>query len=404
MMTIPFTQLIHRNDRLTLIGLMLLAGIGNLSLSLHPFIVGGAIDFLGFSAARAGHLAAVEMAGFALGSFTASLRIHVWNRQWVGAIGAILVIGGNLLSCFLTTYEPLLVTRTISGLGSAFALSVFSSTAAATPNPVRTFGIVNSTSIGGSGVLIWIAGYIIAAWGLPGIFLSIVGLTIVFSIGIFTLPARVDTTIDLERATMYEPVVSKFQAKIGIPMCLGLMLFMFIGQYAIWAYQERIGVGIGMESQEIGFWIGAGRLIFGTAASLLASYIGLRIGRIWPQVISITGCIFGVSIVVFGTTPFTFAFGSTLLTTAMFYGLAYQQGLLSGFDRKGRANVAGDMMGTIGMALGPLMVSFLVAEGGYQVVGWLSSGILLIALALALPPAIMLNRLDKKSGARGRQR
>jgi predicted MFS family arabinose efflux permease len=379
----------------TLIGMVLVSAISNLGQSVQPFIVGGAVDVLGLSTIKAGQLASIELVGFACGSLVCSTRIHIWNRRHLCLLGAAGVVVGNALCCFAQTFVPLLLLRILAGIGSALACSAFSSTAAATKAPDRTFGIVNAVSIAGSGVAVWGAALVAARWKLDGIFATLAGLALLFSGGAFLIPPHPFATqavVDGGEANLRE--LTATSRRSGIAVCLAMMFAVFAGQGAIWAYQERIGASIGLDDRTIGFWLGSGRLVFGAGASLLAGYIALRLGRLLPQVISFFGSIVAVEILGLMSHP-AFAFGSTMLTAAWFWGLAYQQGLLSSFDRSGRANVASDAVTTIGLAFGSSVAGFLSANG-YRTLISSVAGTLLTGFVLALVALTLLRKVESR--------
>jgi MFS transporter, DHA1 family, inner membrane transport protein len=376
------------------VGIILVSAIANLGQSAAPLIVGGAIDVLRLSAVEAAQLISIELGGFAAGSLLCSTRIHIWNRRIVCAIGAAAVILGNGLSCFSRAYAILLLLRLMAGIGSALANSGFSATAASTKNPDRTFGLVNASSIAGSGVLIWFASIVMARWHLVGVFAMICFLAILFAPGALLIPAHphpADQPPLGGSQSAYIDIPAKFQ-RIGVGLCLSMLFLVFAGQGAIWAFQERIGAASGMDATAIGFWIGIARLIFGAGASVLAG-LGLALGRFWPQVISFAGAIFAVKILGL-MNHIAFAVGTTLLTTAWFWGLAYQLGLLSRFDRLGRANVAGDMVTTAGLAGGPLMAG-LLAGSSFGALTSVVALIFVLGFILASGAVAVYNRVER---------
>jgi hypothetical protein len=92
-------------------------------------------------------------------------------------------------------------------------------------------------------------------------------------------------------------------------------------------------------------------------------------------------------LLVFGSTPFIFATACGLIAFSWFYGLPYQMGLLAARDPKGRAALAGVMMSTGGMALGPAVAALLLTGQAHWPIGIFAGVCYLLALAIAVPSA-----------------
>ena len=262
---------------------------------------------------------------------------------------------------------------------------------AAEEHPENLFAIVNAVSIAYSGLFLPIAPAIVAAWQLPGVFLTLVAIALVASTTIRWLPA----------ASPQPAAAAHFTQGVRSPapllsahviMVLLMMLFLYTGHGAVWAYQERIGVSLGMPSSVVGKWLGASMLIWGVIGSMLARVLGQRLGRIWPQTLSLGISIVAALLLVFGTTPAIFAFACGLIALSWFYGLPYQMGLLAEYDRRGRLNMIGTTMTTSGCALGPAIAAVLVGSVGHWTVGVLAGACYLAGLILVLPAAIELAR------------
>jgi len=168
---------------------------------------------------------------------------------------------------------------------------------------------------------------------------------------------------------------------------LVMMLLLYAGHGAIWAFQERIGVAAGLDERAVGKWLGLSMLVWGVGGSLLARVMSMSIGRMWPQVISLGASCLAVLLLVYGTTPAAFAISCGLIAFSWFYGLPYQMGLLAARDPKGRAALAGVMMSTGGMALGPAMAALLLVGRGHWPIGVFAGICYLCALAIAVPSA-----------------
>jgi predicted MFS family arabinose efflux permease len=177
-----------------------------------------------------------------------------------------------------------------------------------------------------------------------------------------------------------------------VVMVLLMMLLLYTGHGAVWAYQERIGVGLGMDPNSVSRWLGISMLTWGVIGSMLASWLGMRLGRVLPQLLSLGVSVVAALLLVFGTTAAVFALACGLIALSWFYGLPYQMGLLAQYDRLGRLNLIGCTMTTGGAALGPALAAMLVASAGHWPVGVLAGCCYLVGLLLVIPPSLEQSR------------
>lgn len=369
---------------LVMIGLSML---GNSSLVVQPMIVGGLVDYLGFTERQAGFVASVELGGLSLGML---LLVGIAQRipRNVLAIAAIaLIAAANVASCFIHEFELLLPVRFLGGVGAAMALAVFLTMAASQKRPEKTFAIVNAVSIAYSGVFTPFAPAIMQAWQLPGLFLILAAVALLMLLLIPGVPLAMRSA-EISRAQPPAGVLP-----LRIVMLLMMMLLLYTGHGSIWAFQERIGTGLGLSSHEVGRWIGLSMLIGGVGGSLLAGAVGLRLGRVWPQLLSLGISAVAAILLVYGHTPLLFGAACGLVAFSWFYGLPYQMGLLSAYDSKGRANMAGLVMTTGGSALGPALAAILIGQAGHVAIGLFAAACYVLSLMLVLPAAIELARV-----------
>lgn len=373
---------------LVMIGLSML---GNSALVVQPMLVGGMVDYLGFTERQAGFIASVELGGLSLGMLLlVGVARHIpRNLLAAGAIALIALV--NVLACFVSQFEVMLMLRFFGGLGCAMALSVFLTMAASQPRPERTFAIVNAVSIAYSGVFTPFAPSILQQWRLPGLFLVLAAVALLMIPLLRGVPVR--TAKQESRADLGSDSLGRLLS-LNIVLMLLMMLLLYTGHGSVWAYQERIGTSLGLTSQEAGNWIGLSMLIGGVGGSLMAGALGLRLGRILPQLLSLGISAIAAILLVYGETPLLFATACGLVALSWFYGLPYQMGLLAAFDPQGRANMAGLVMTTGGSALGPAIAAILIGPAGHTAIGMFAASCYALSLILVLPAAIQLTHTD----------
>jgi predicted MFS family arabinose efflux permease len=302
----------------------------------------------------------------------------------------ITIAAANLVACLIHTYAPMLAIQFVVGIGSAMVFSVYLQAGAAQERPEHLFAIVNAVSIAYSGIFMPITPFILATWQLPGIFVTLAAIAAVSGVLMSWIPAGPPA-----RPACPQRVAASASAALLTPrvvMVLLMMLLLYTGHGAVWAYQERIGVSLGMDPRSVSRWLGISMLTWGVIGSMLASWLGMRLGRLWPQVLSLGASVFAALILVLGATPALFALACGLIALSWFYGLPYQMGLLSQYDRLGRLNLIGCTMTTGGAALGPALAAMLVTSAGHWPVGVLAGCCYLVGLLLVIPPSLEQSR------------
>jgi predicted MFS family arabinose efflux permease len=366
---------------------------GNTPLVVQPMMVGAMVDLLGLTEREAGTVASVELVGLTLGILVMIGLMNSTRRGTLALFAVATIVAANLVTCFVHGFLWLSLARFLSGIGAAAAFCVYLNMASSDSHPEHVFAIVNAVSIAYSGALTLIASYLLHAGGLPGMLLV---LSLITLAALLTLPwvLRLGPPLVGRSRT---PGLGALPSHV-LPL-LAMMLLLYTGHGAIWAYQERIGVATGLDEHTVGKWLGLSMLICGVAGSLLARLLSLSLGRIWPQTISLGLSCLAVLFLVFGSAPATFAASCGLIAFSWFYGLPYQMGLLAARDPKGRAALAGLMMSTGGLALGPAAAALLLVQRTHWRIGVFSGICYLAALAIAVPAARTPPKLNEMEPA-----
>jgi len=341
-----------------LIAINALSVVGNGCMAVQPIIVGALVDRLGFTESQAGFVAALEMSGVGVGFVVLFGLAHRLRQRALASAGLITIAAANLVACLIHTYAPMLAIQFVVGIGSAMVFSVYLQAGAAQERPEHLFAIVNAVSIAYSGIFMPITPFILATWQLPGIFVTLAAIAAVSGVLMSWIPAGPPA-----RPACPQRVAASASAALLTPrvvMVLLMMLLLYTGHGAVWAYQERIGVSLGMDPRSVSRWLGISMLTWGVIGSMLASWLGMRLGRLWPQVLSLGASVFAALILVLGATPALFALACTMTTG--------------------------------GAALGPALAAMLVTSAGHWPVGVLAGCCYLVGLLLVIPPSLEQSR------------
>jgi predicted MFS family arabinose efflux permease len=376
------------DSRARIVGLNVYSLLGNTAMAAQPVIVGALVDLLGFTPRQAGFVSAAELAGLAIGMGALVAIVNPISRRARALAAIVIVAMANAATMFGTTLPEILLLRFVNGVGAALAYSVFLTMSAATRRPERTFGVANAISILATGLLVLAGPYVLASAGTHGLFLGLSGIAIASLLALPLIPANPSR----ERNGTSSSSPAPLRIDRLVAFVLLMMFFLYTGHSAIWSYQERIGVAAGIPPRDIGLLIGSSLMLWGVLGSIAASVLGLRIGRVWPQIVSLGLSIAAAVALALSSSALAFGAASALVAISWFYGLPYQMGLLAAFDPYGRANIAGSLMTTGGAAAGPFIAALLIGSGSYRVLGVLAGLCYTIALVLVLPPAIRLAR------------
>jgi predicted MFS family arabinose efflux permease len=377
------------NSLRAVVAMMSLCILGNSILMIQPMLVGAMVDTLGFSEPRAGVVIVGEMTGFTLASLAASLVLHIWNRRAIAVAGITLVFLCNLLASTATEFTPLLAYRAIAGMGSGFLLSSFNATAAATREPERIYGLGFGLFLGVGALFLVVVPDVIIEAGLKGTYLAVAALCVpVLAITVLWLPRY---TPQVKRQIDGAPE----KTRIGVLMFLANILVLYVGHQAIWAYQERMGVAIGLDISTVGLILGIA-LATGFLGAWIAWGFGVRFGRTITQVVSLSISILAALLLVYGGSLFTYAAASILIPLSWYYGLPYMIGIAAWLDPSGRAVTVGGAMWPIGSALGPAIAAYVIANtNGYLAIGWVGVICYVICATLIIPLAVKIDRIER---------
>lgn len=375
-----------------LVGMLILALIGNGGVVIQPILLGGMVDELSLSERSAGFIVAFEMLGFALAALLVSCRIHVMNRRTISAIALAIVVLGNIASSL--AHEPLALSigRFVAGLGAGGCVAVFNATVAGCRFPDKRFAQILIMVMLYGGVAIYVATLLIDGLGLSAVFLV---LAFVGFCGFFTIryiPAKAPPVVARQVVESLSERTKKFYM---VALLLGYFL-LYAGHMAIWSYEERMGVALGLDRESIGEILGSA-MFFGIAGASLAIYLGTRFGRAWPQIVSLLLSVVAALSLVYGGQKYIYMFSAYLITFSWYYGLPYLTGLMAWLDDSGRVAALGGTMFTLGAVCGPALAAAVVNIGGYTLIGWVGAVFYVFCLCMVLPVARASDASEKSN-------
>lgn len=261
---------------------LLVLALGTFSIGTDSFVVAGILPDVARSfdieVAAAGQLITVYALAYALMTpVMATVTAH-WQRRTVLVAGLAVFIVGNVLTALLPTYDLILASRALAGLGGAIFTPAASATAAALVSPERRgralaivmAGLSGATALGAPiGTLVGSLG----DWRLTMWFVALLGLLAM--IGVRTLLPQMTPPPPLRLRERLAPV-----ADPRVAMTLLTTLFVLSGLYTVYTYIsiafERATDGDGSRlAALISIW-GVAAIVGNLAAGSLTDRFGSR--------------------------------------------------------------------------------------------------------------------------------
>jgi predicted MFS family arabinose efflux permease len=315
-----------------------------------PLLIGSLIDGFGLDEVGAGILGSLELGGLAIASLLLAPRVDRMSRRHLAIYGAIAACAGHGLSALADSFPELVFARIAAGLGEGAAIAAANSAAASARDPDRLFA--QASVLGG---LIFAAAlvllpYAIEPWGHSGGFGAVVGISI---------------------------------------LCIPFLFS--VGQGAIWAFSERIGLTIGFSREEVGLALGVTTL-GGLVGGVIAAVLGTRGGRPTLLAVGLGANVVATWMVVIAGSSGLYLAGLLAWAIAFFFALPYLLGTAAALDSLGRWTAAAAGISAVGVAIGPAAAGLMVGDSGYPALGGLVIGCGLGAGVLILPVARAVDR------------
>jgi len=329
-----------------------------------------------FSAAKMGLIGSVEFAMSAIIMlFVAPRLLRSLQPRTLILAGLMAMISSEVITV-LVNPAPLLFTalRAFEGLGIGLATAAASVLASFTPNPTRTFGVLQMSQAIAITALFGLATFILGRFGILGIF-GFVGFGGVAALPFAFLSPRVGLT-SLEASS----VAGRAQSAPFPTLGFVVLVAIFIVNVGTSTHMGDFGMRIGMNMAQVSVVLAAASSI-SIVSSLLVTVVAGRI-PIW-MLMAVAAVIASAGLIGLGiaATPpalmiaaCAMLFGNTLAAPAVI-------AVVSASDNTGRAASAAQAAIVTGTALAP-------ACGG-AIEGFLSLNALSLVFAAIIPLALL---------------
>jgi predicted MFS family arabinose efflux permease len=346
------------------VAIVLLGMAANIFTPLAPSLLGAMVDYQGLSIEMAGRLVSFNFWGGALASVLALFVLHRpgWNLRLTMLGCLLIVIATNLASISWSNSYPVLVAvRLLNGVGAGLGFTVACVAVIATQRIERSYAVLYGSPFLISGFGLALLPLVYRAAGIDGAFYAMAAVNLIAVILLPWFPRTI-------ASGGQSPEQAETGATSAPGALTGLMLLALLLYYAfnsgVWAYFERMGVAAGMTPERVGAILGPGMaaaIVGMVAASLLGDRLGYR-KPIYVGVAAIT-----IATLAFLGSPSELLFGiaAAVFNASIPFVTPYMVAILALLVPSGMGVTAANIVTITGFAAGPLLISYLVSDGGF---------------------------------------
>lgn len=280
------------------------------------------------------------------------------------------------ISAFLMAISPLawLFAASAIGLGLAFGIMLSGSNAllARSHSVQGNYATAQICEVVFSSSFYFLAGTIIAAFGLRGIFVILMLLAITAMVPMHRLSLQEQSPRDA-----IAPSSAHRADRRAVIAAVAFVLF-FVGQAAFYQHQVAIGKLLGISQLDMSRLLAIATVggILGAASSKL---VGVRFGVIKPIIVTTTLLAVVLVLGVRTDSKLVFALCAIFVQGLTMGTVPYAFTILATLDPTGRLASRGPALLLIGVAGGPVLAETFLRIGGYNLVGIVGSVLVLIA-------------------------
>lgn len=361
-------------------------GLGMMSFMALPLMMGAIISSLGVSEEAAARIGSVQLGAMTLGALWVAGHADRLNWQKAGPIALSAAILGNVFALYSNNLWFLIAARLLNGLGEGAMLALANSAAAGTERPQKTFSLLTiSVSVF----------FLAVALGAPIAIETMGGKAIFGLMGVLELLCAPMLFMFPNRCSDHHEEVLKFPLNMTVLACLCALALAQMGQAALWAFNQRIGLFSGLSLRRVGMVLGFTAL-FTMVGPIIARMLGMRWGKTLPICISYAFLAAGGLLLANAKSPVIYGMGTLIMPIAGLFGSPYIMSILAWLDSRGRVAAAAPAFIGLGDTLGPTIGSLTLQGAGYQNLGWLTLAIFCLSLILIFKTA---RKADNATGS-----
>jgi len=249
-------------------------------------------------------------------------------------------------------------------LGMAFGVLLSCSNAllARSKNVQGSYSSAQICEVAFAATFYFVAGTIIAAFGLRAIFILLACLAIVVAVLMHLLLKIQNSPRDAPGTTP----ARRLDWRIPVAAC-GFILF-FVGQSSFYLHQVAIGAQIGISHADMSKLMSIATF-GGFCGALTSKIVGLRFGLLRPLIVTTIALSAVLVLVPLTNSSIVFALCAISIQALTMATVPYAFARFAELDATGRFPSRGPSLLLIGVAGGPLVAEYFTGFGGYALVG-----------------------------------
>lgn len=391
----PATLAYKESD--SMIGLLaMIASVcaGEGSLVTMPYVLGSIIERYGLSEGASGIVSSLQFGVMAVASVVLSVAVHKFDRRRMAIAAGALIVLAHVCALLADTWEVFLVSRVLTGLGEGAALSLGNAAAAGTRRPHHTFTILSFGMVATATPMYLSVPVVAEHVGAAAVYYVMLGMVLLCFPFLWRMPRG-------EHRAGYDAATSARDVWRPFPWVLIAILCLYSANNGLWAYSERIGKSIGLDSKTISsaFLV---TVILTLLGPVVANLVQRRWG-VWKPLTAAIGLQFAALVTLANASNgFNFFIGLICMNVLSQVLVPYLRGLTAFLDASGRLSAASVLSQTVGTMLGPFAAGVvLMGSANYASVGWLMALVIVISWALCMRTALRADALaNTKIGER----
>lgn len=325
----------------------------------QPETISALMQGLQFSESTAGMVISVELLAVAFASFAFSVKVSqvpIRRYAYIAVVGAIVL---HFISMFIPDLMWLLCVRLGAGLCEGFLLAVATASVAATPDPDRSYGILNTSNVIYCGLFLALAPLLTEPFQHVGIFGALLIACLLLLPLIGKLPARI--------AVQTPP--ADLNKRVSAILLIVAMIIWGTVVAVPWAFLVSLGERTALNGHQIGL-VAAFSGFGGFLGGILSAKVGRRIDR---RILIFMGMLANMMTGLWLThtnNSVAYIFAAPMFIGCLYFIYPYFLGLAADIDPKGGCPAAIGATFIMTGGTGPLFGGYLVESAGLEAVGW----------------------------------
>ena len=367
--------------------LSFLATAGFYYVNIMPAMVDGLKEGLGFSNRDAGLVGSFNVYGAACGAFL--IAFFVKKLKWRAIAHGLLLglLAFDLASIFITNPITLMGTRFLHGFVGGSLVGLGFSIIARTVAPDRTFGMLLLVQALAGGLGVMLLPTLVSHFGTRALFVALMLFSAVTLVMLQFLPDYP------AREPADKPVEGRSPARVSFLYALASVFLFQAANMGLYAFVIGLGKSHGLPVDFVSESLGIANW-FGIIGAVLVIWLSTTYGIFRPILAGMLLTMVGTWALLYSEVTWIWVAANIVTAVAWNFVIAYLLGMCARFDRSGQSAVWAGFSSKMGLATGPMIGSFVLSGGRYDILIMAALALLVLSALAASLPAL---RLDHSS-------